>query len=457
MIKVDLRDMLIKNKKRTKRCVLLFQWSAVILTILSATLFSFCKYKRLSYECDLAVMGPIQYSDGIGRQSIGLIDCLRQTFSIKYCRHGNYTFRDTPKPVRRIATQRYKNPARVLIYESPLLNSVSDPFPSLPEADVRIAYSMFESTRIPQQWVMILNTLFDAVAVPDSFLVDIYKSCGVRIPIFVVPLGIYLDSFLKESFLHSKPIDRPFVFGNLSAITPRKNQLMLLKAFAKEFGKNPKVNLLLNGRGVEPEYLNLIKKTIDSFQLRNVNITTIALNRHDYLRVFKSLDCYVSPSIGEGFSLQPREALALGLPSIVTDNTAQTTICSSNYVKSVLSEIPIKAVYNGWKDNLGVQFNCSVNDLAAALRDMYANYNVHARKAYEGKNWVKQYKYKRLKKIYTTLVCPKKVILSDRDEVTEDAIYTTSSKLKQSYEKVQKKQSMTRKMLNFLIISFFQS
>jgi glycosyltransferase involved in cell wall biosynthesis len=401
-------------------------------------------------------MGPIRFADGIGRSSIGLIDVLKNLFSIQYCRWGVCEFKDVSESIHNITTRKYRNPAKVLIFEAPLLDSHTSEFPLLPDADIRIAYSMFESTKIPQEWVVILNTLFDMVVVPDSFLVDVYKNCDVRIPIFVIPLGMDLDIWLDQSYLHSKAKNQPFTFGNLSSITPRKNQITLLNAFAKEFGNDPNVRLLLNGRTTESHYLQLLQKTISSLDLHNVTITNIALRKSDYVRVLKSLDCYVSPSLGEGFSLQPREALAIGLPSIVTDNTAQSTICLSKYVRSVPSQIPVNAIYTGWPDPMGLQFNCSIEDLATAMRDVYENYTSHAYTAFEARAWIKQYAYDNLQQLYKTLILPQKVLLSDRNEIKEGVLYTISPTLKQKYEKLQKEQTLLRKLSNNLIVALYQ-
>src|SRR5687768_15270842 len=52
-----------------------------------------------------------------------------------------------------------------------------------------IYYTMWESDRLPQQSVQLLN-LAEAVIVPCYWNVDVFKSSGVKVPIYVVPLGI---------------------------------------------------------------------------------------------------------------------------------------------------------------------------------------------------------------------------------------------------------------------------
>ena len=57
---------------------------------------------------------------------------------------------------------------------------------------------MLESTRIPDEWVNILNKKFDLVIVPDEFYESVYYSSGVKIPIFVLAHGIHLEDFLAQ-------------------------------------------------------------------------------------------------------------------------------------------------------------------------------------------------------------------------------------------------------------------
>jgi len=424
--------------------------------IIGIAYFCFHAYIKHKYNCDLAVMGTLRFGDGIGRQAIGLIDSLHDNYSIKYIHHGYIDLQDLPEKVKKIVQQKYKSNAHVLIFEDPLLFPSAARFSALGHADVKIAYSMFESTKIPKNWQKILNREFDAVIVPDEFFVKVYQDCGVKIPIFVIPLGMYLDPFITKSYLHTKPQERPFVFGNLGSFISRKNQAVLIQAFAIAFSNNPKVELILNGRYDDNDCLKLIQETKRSLGLDNVTITSLPLSWEDYVKELSSFDCYVSPSTGEGFSLQPREALALGIPSIVTDNTAQATICRSGYVKVVPSNTPVQAFYKDfqpWHDDLGLQFECDVNALANALREMYENYELHALKAYESTNWVEQYRYTQLHHLYKTIVLPKKVILGDRNVIEDGVIYTTSIKLKQNYDKVIAKQNPLRKVLNFLVMA----
>ena len=56
--------------------------------------------------------------------------------------------------------------------------------------------SMFETTSIPESWVAKLNSYFDFVTVPDEYLVDVYKNAGVQIPIYLLPMGSFIEDWI---------------------------------------------------------------------------------------------------------------------------------------------------------------------------------------------------------------------------------------------------------------------
>ena len=233
----------------------------------------------------------------------------------------------------------------------------------------------------------------------------------------------------------------------------------MIQAFAKMFKNRPDVFLVLNGRYAEKEYFEKLEETIDLLDLRNVSLKTIPLEWDEYVKAFSRFDCFLNPSKGEGFSIQAREALAMGMPTIVTDNTAQSTVCQTGYGYTISSDKAIPAYYynlKGWEDTIGEQFECSVDDLADAMKEIYDHYEIYAEKAMNARQWIEGYKYDNLKHFYETLVLPKKVILSDVNEVKEDTLYTSSKKLLKKYQTLLEEQTLFRKIMNNLIILRYQ-
>lgn len=383
----------------------------------------------------LSVVGFVNMADGIGRQSVELIDVLRDHVSTNFISTRKANKKFVPKQVRKIIKKNSAKLGTVVLYGDILWHKDHDAYLQIFKTprdfyQIRIAYSMFESTKIPPEWVMSLNTYFDAVVVPDQFLIDVYRDCGVKIPIFELPLGLDLTPYEKTPL--KSTTNKPFVFANLSSCIERKNHLTLIKAFRKAFGDSKDVQLIINSRYT----LSGPKKDVQDFlneqRPSNIIFSSLCLNKHGYLALFKNVDCYVSLSKAEGFSIQPREAMALGIPVIVADNTAQSTLVKSNLVKSVVSTIEEPAVFF-WGDQIGSDFNCEVDEAADALREVYDNYPHYLHNAQAARDWARQYDFKNLKKRYITLVKPKRILLGDKNSIDDDCLTTTSTELYEKY------------------------
>lgn len=386
---------------------------------------------RLNALNDLTVVSHINYADGLGRISIGLIDLLKNDLKIN-CISSFIQESDLSEDVKAIVYNPDKTAGTVSILFNPLWHYNNRMYEQVPKDTIRIAYSMLECSEIPSQWVRILNQQFDAVVVPDPFLVSVYENSGVTIPIFELPIGMNLDQYFNTP-KRVRP-SKPFVFGTTVSCDDRKNCPLLIEAFAEEFGDCEDVILKLNSR------FGNVKKCrdlIDFLGVKNVILTHKVLKNEAFINFLNSFDCFVNLSKGEGFSLCPREALALGIPCILTRNTAQITLCDSGFVREVLSEIEEPADYGIIFGNqiLGNFFNCSKEDVRRALRDVYENYSYYWQQAEKSYHWLQQYQWKNLKRKYMSLIKPKRVLLGDRNIVGDEYLMTNSKKLKETYEK----------------------
>lgn len=387
--------------------------------------------KLLSY--DVTIVGPVGYFDGLGRISIGIIDAVKNDLQIN-CIPTYLNLNHINIDVQSILLHPDKTPGKVSLFTGPLWYVSEKLFKKVPkESKIKIAYTMLEGTKIPSMWVKILNHCFDAAVVPDSFLVSVYQNCGVKIPIFVLPLGMYLDEFLcheRKNFTSS-----PFIFGSTVSCDERKNYSLLIQAFAEEFGNQDNVILKLNARGGIPE---IYKAQINILNVSNIIFTHEVLDKVKYLDFLSSFDCFINISKGEGFSLCPREAMALGIPCILSKNSAQITLCDTGFVKEVPSLILEPANYFGLFGNktTGYFSSPSKEDVRAALRDMYQNYFHYKQKAIKSQEWVSKYSWTNLKGQYLSLIKPKRVFLGDRNEITEEYLMTDSKKLFYKYNKI---------------------
>lgn len=380
---------------------------------------------------DLTVISNVMMSDGIGRQGIGMLKCIYQDLDVNLFPIGSPNYKDVPKELLSILTKPFDGFGNVSFWTYILgLNEQMIPAHAGIKSKIKIAYTMFESDAIPNLWVKILNTYYDMAVVPDPWLVKVYKKCGVNIPIFVVPLGILIEDLLNEP-LKSKPND-VFTFGMSAGFWQRKNHIKILEAFEKKFGNNPKFKLKLHGRF--GPYKTKVQEAVKKSNLSNVELLDKPLSNEEYNQFLKSLDCYVFPSQGEGFSVTPRESIALGIPCILSKNTVHQTICDSGFVFPVESNQKVPAIYEVFGNSqLGHFYDCSVDDLVSAMSEVAANYSKYIHNSAEGREWVKQYLWSSLKARYLSLFKPQNVVLGEENLVTEDCIQTNSKKLYKKY------------------------
>ncbi len=392
---------------------------------------------------DVTIVGPVDPADGIGNVSVGIVNCLAEEFSINWIatRQNNYPTNQLSDRLKRIINNSDKTPGCVVLFTDmpwDVQKKLSDRVPD--ESFIKIAYTMLETDKIPEEWVKVFNNEFDALVVPDVWHVNVYENSGVNVPIFVLPMPLDLEGFLNKPFKRRK-LEGPFIFGNLSGTLVHKNQMRLIDAFARAFGNSSKVKLIMNSRVHQSVINSQIRQRIADLKLTNVVFDTKRLAQQDYIDLMYSFDCYVSLSKGEGYSIAPRESLALAIPTIITNNTAHKTICQSGLVKCVRADILERAYYGIFGKQCGNFFNCTVHDAASALKDVYEHYDTFFKKSYHGKNWALQYTSRALKKKYMNLVKPKEIILASKNRITNDALMTNSAKLYEKYRKIIEKKT----------------
>lgn len=397
--------------------------------------------RSFSSNIDLLIFGTVNYADGLGRIPLTFLKMLKSDLNLKFqypFNNFNNLSNEIDEEIRNLFIKEVKENDEIFsntfIYTDSLWSFEKKNIINFKDFKIKIAYSMFEADLIPEKWVKTLNDYFDLVVVPDDFFIKVYKDSGVKIPIFVLPIPLYLNDFLNYEKI--KDIKKPFTFGMSASFWGNfKNQYLLLEEFAKLFGNNSNFLLKIHSRLSDQKTASDFGQKIKNMNLKNVEFIYDNLSYNDFLDFLASIDCYVSISKGEGFSIVPREALALGIPCIVSDNTAQKTICLSGYVRILESKILEPAFYSGMK--CGYQFNCNRIDLDNAMKDVYNNYQFYRGKACLAKEWVKQYLPENLRSKYLSLIKPKKVILGDNDIILDDAIITTSKLLYAKYLEIQ--------------------
>lgn len=418
--------------------------------IVFLVLFSFGAFyffsgsKKEQKEPYLSVVGFCRMADGLGRQCPDLIDALYDEFSIGFYPQSKTNLSDVPERIKNIILEPNKKLGSVVFYNDSLWRprkkgktyGALNVFSSKKDKNqIRICYTMLESTRIPDEWVTILNEYFDIACVPDPFLEQVFKDSGVTIPVFTLPLGLNLKSFLEEPI--KKSYHDVFRFGCMGFLDDRKNQKKLILAFDKAFKDNPDVELVIHARRADRTYEKEILQTLKLLDNPKIIYQKECLDNKSYLNFFQSLDMLVNVSKGEGFSIQPREALALGIPVLLSDNTAQTSIIKHAAVQSLPSAIEKPCYYKNLHNVCGSNFDFELDDLVEALKKAYDNRFDLMANAENNKAYAASYDYTKIKHLYKNIIKPKICILGESNQILEDGIMTDSIELIQKYERLQ--------------------
>jgi glycosyltransferase involved in cell wall biosynthesis len=144
---------------------------------------------------------------------------------------------------------------------------------------------------------------------------------GIETPTFTLPLGVDQPEALPEAkqALHNRfgiSHERPIVLF-LSRIHPKKRPDLLLHAISQAIAQNHDCHLIFAGGG-DVEYLNYLTNLVSSLGL--VSRTSFAgfVVGEDKALLLQGSDLFVLPSFAENFGVAVAEAMAAGLPVIVT-------------------------------------------------------------------------------------------------------------------------------------------
>lgn len=116
-----------------------------------------------------------------------------------------------------------------------------------------------------------------------------------------------------------------FVFLTAGELVPNKNQMVLIGAAKRLKAEDKVFRLLVLGEGPERERLQV---AIDRAGLsREVQLLGY---RKDIERFYRAADCFLFPSIREGFGMAAVEAMASGLPLIASYNRGTREYAGEN-------------------------------------------------------------------------------------------------------------------------------
>ena len=215
-----------------------------------------------------------------------------------------------------------------------------------PASDKFVVMQPWEFGNIPEEWVKKINEGIMEVWVYSNYNKECYVKSGVpENKIHVIPLGI--DPAIYNPQVQPMELNtmKTFKFLFVGGTIDRKGIDVLLDAYCEIFTNDDDVSLVIKDFGVNSFYKKQnMAKNIKTIIKDNTKPEILYLNKEDYTAhemagIYTSCDCFVFPYRGEGFGLPVAEAMACGLPVIVTDKGSCMDFCNEDNSYLIKSEI----------------------------------------------------------------------------------------------------------------------
>ena len=218
---------------------------------------------------------------------------------------------------------------------------------------------------LPEDFRQTFNEL-DTIIVPSEHNLELFSQYHDNVR--YMPLGVDPDLW------HYIPPTNPDRFFNfmIAGRGERKGIDLAFRAFREVFRPGTPLN------GPAPRLImKSLKGHNECYGVVGVDQVTGRLSPIEERDLYASAHCYLQPSRGEGFGLQPLQAIALGRPTILTNAHGHASYADLGIG---LDWRPTKSGEFIYGD-AGDWWEPSYDDLCEAMWDVYQNWEVHAERA----------------------------------------------------------------------------
>jgi glycosyltransferase involved in cell wall biosynthesis len=205
-----------------------------------------------------------------------------------------------------------------------------------PPAGHFVLIQPWEFGSVPRAWVGPIAEAVDEVWAYSRAVRDCYVESGVPAErVHVVPLGVDPGRFRPGLPPLPLATRRGFKFLFVGGTIPRKGFDVLLAAYARAFAAADDVCLVVKDMGAGSFYRGQTAEA-EVARLRSVpgapevEYIDRPLSEEELAGLYAACDCLVQPYRGEGFALPVAEAMACGLPVVVTGQGAALDYCDES-------------------------------------------------------------------------------------------------------------------------------
>jgi glycosyltransferase involved in cell wall biosynthesis/tetratricopeptide (TPR) repeat protein len=194
----------------------------------------------------------------------------------------------------------------------------------------------WEFGSLPRDWVRPIIEQVDEVWTYSRHVRETFIQSGVAADrVRVVPLGVDVTRFCPDAPKHLLRTSKRYRFLFVGGTIHRKGFDILLDAYGRAFTAADDVCLVVKDMGANTFYQGqTAEELIHRFRERPdspaVEHITDDLSEEEMAGLYTACDCLVQPYRGEGFGLPIAEAMACGLPVMVTGCGAALDFCADD-------------------------------------------------------------------------------------------------------------------------------
>jgi glycosyltransferase involved in cell wall biosynthesis len=259
---------------------------------------------------------------------------------------------------------------------------------------LRIAYTVWESTKLPDDWRDPLARA-DQIWVPTQWNRDVFIANGQDAArLRVVPEGVDPALFNPQAPPVPDLTRRPgFKFINVGKWEERKGTARLIKAFDDEFEPSEEVWLVLSCHNPHDPGIDF-RAELRALKLKRPGRLLFIPPIRDHWRIaglYTSCHAFVSPTRAEGWGLPIIEAMACGLPAIVTGYGGQTEFLGPHAYRIDHRLVPVdEPFFNAAAGDFGLWAEPDIGHMRRLMRRVYENPAEARQRGLDGSAWVRQ-------------------------------------------------------------------
>jgi glycosyltransferase involved in cell wall biosynthesis len=171
----------------------------------------------------------------------------------------------------------------------------------------RSCFTMWETDTLPGSFIRCV-TLYDQIIVPCQHNVDLFSQWHPNVTL--VPLGVDTDRWYPVTNQN-----KVFRFHAGGSLWNRKGLDIVVRAFKRLNLSNAELHIKITPH---------VKDVPNKYLGDNIFINKEWMTIEEQRNWFSKADVFIAASRGEGFGLMPLQAIAMGIPTIISDSTGQS-------------------------------------------------------------------------------------------------------------------------------------